>query len=53
MYPGAGVIIIAAVVALIVAVISFMFYDYSFIIATALVGTFLACIGGFRTVWRI
>jgi hypothetical protein len=43
----AGVIIIAAVIALIVAAISFKFYDYSFIITTALIGAFIASIGGF------
>lgn len=43
----AGIIVIAAIIALIVAGISIKFYDYSFIITSAVVGAFMASVGGF------
>ena len=37
---------IAAIIGIVVAIISYRFYDYSFIIITALSGAFVASIGG-------
>lgn len=42
-----GIITAAAIVALIIAGISIKFYDYSFIITSALMGAFAASVGGF------
>lgn len=47
MDSAAGIIIIAAIIALIPAGISFKFYDYTYVIATALIGAFIASIGGY------
>jgi len=43
----AGIIAIAVIIALIISVISVKFYDYSFEITTALIGAFIASVGGF------
>ena len=43
-----GIIALAAIVALMVAVISVKFYDYSFIITSAVVGAFIASVNGYE-----
>lgn len=42
-----GILAIAAIIALIIAGISIKFFDYSFIITSALIGAFIASVGGF------
>lgn len=42
-----GIIALAAIIALVIAGISIKFYDYSFIITSAVVGAFIASVGGY------
>lgn len=43
-----GIIALAAIVALMVAVLSIKYYDYSFIITSAVVGAFIASVNGYE-----
>lgn len=45
-----GIIALAAIIALVIAGISIKFYDYSFIITSAVVGAFIASVGGYGLV---